>query len=339
MMKPIKSILPCVFLSVVLSYAHAAVPAEKPSVFQWDGRHLSVKGSHLNLLSVLERISDLTGLDIYLFDPVRKEAVSVDLRERDLHEALHALLKRYNYALVFKQERPDDGCLPSGDRPGNHLGGPGGEQGCTTGAYLPHGENDMIRNDYSEGRVVVFLTASADRMSMNEPWQMPQSVTGTCATKAEVNTGIQKDHSHSTETLLKEGGGAGRFAGPVPVSTTVDSSSASFLNQEGTEPSQDARDAEMQTVAKAGLSAFSDEARDVSGDLGESEDTTQTTSYSSKAESLEMLILEIESRLSSGQSDKQYDYWVKVYGDEKHVMHDSELLETTRNRLARLKGY
>jgi len=93
----------CVFL-VVFSTCSFAKASVGPQVFEYRDGLISLKGDGLSLLPLLQRISESIGIQILVFGPLSPRAVSVDMIDKPVGEALKSILRGYSYAAIYSSD-------------------------------------------------------------------------------------------------------------------------------------------------------------------------------------------------------------------------------------------
>jgi hypothetical protein len=115
--------------------------ASFPFTIQFKGNHLTIKAEAVPLHTLLEGISQVTGIEISLVKPLARE-VTTNLIDTPLEEALQHLLGVNNYALLYSEEhgrRRIDKVLVLSDGSTDITLNPAGGDPSTVGARAPTG--------------------------------------------------------------------------------------------------------------------------------------------------------------------------------------------------------
>ena len=83
-----------------VGYSSAALIRE----FKYQDGLLTIKGSQVPTLALLEKISESTSTVIYVFDPIYSQKVHVELEEKTLQDTLRNILRGISYAVVYRAE-------------------------------------------------------------------------------------------------------------------------------------------------------------------------------------------------------------------------------------------
>jgi hypothetical protein len=94
---------------LVFGVCHNAESSFRPEVFEYENGLMSVKGRRMPLFPLLVKISETTGIEIFVLGQVRERYVSANLVEKPLYDALRSILNGYNYAVLYSGKQPLNG--------------------------------------------------------------------------------------------------------------------------------------------------------------------------------------------------------------------------------------
>ncbi len=87
---------------LVFFTANDARPASRPEfLLQYKEGMITLKGDRIPIMPLLEKITEVSSIEIFLIDDIDSRSINVDFRDRSLEDALRSILKDCSYAILY----------------------------------------------------------------------------------------------------------------------------------------------------------------------------------------------------------------------------------------------
>ncbi len=291
-------LLLCLIVCVALCVPFESHCSMRPDTVQWKGDRVSIRGRHIPVKKLLQRLSEFPGVQIFVFDAIDSKNVNLDIEGMRFGDAVRSVLNGINYAVLYN---PCDRIFEKG--PVVVM-----QQKAKRKKKIP---GAAVDGNMSPGR--------GDSRKSNE-MQL---------------AGIGSSNHRTVEIIHDAGPNNGSVPRRVHKKVTMNTYQTGFSSQ-GTAMNPDLfkeyEDAEIGYGPDNGNSETAHEPEEGNpeayGDYIEDNLFPDT-----EKEWLEQMIENLETRIASGQSDLDYQRWADIKGDSRYVQHDADLLDYYMKRL------
>jgi hypothetical protein len=277
---------------------------------------VTVKERYQAVMPVLKQVSEQAGIHIFLFEPLRENRVPCEINREPLDRFLGTMLKGHNYAVLYPAGyASSQGGKGSSGMPAEFA--PQDEQkGLKSRAdkddRMDHGAHENPSLERKEG-----LIRNPDAGMASDPAEDPGFSTARAAAITEPAGSVMQIQASTP--------GVSACGFSMASSGEAVSSRDAVYNATTTGSSVSGGD-----TTAAGTSSPSASSMAAASTTGVYQETEWT-----RKDHIQLMISNLEDRIASGQSDRDYEKWSSIKG-EKYVIHDTELLAYYKQRLASL---
>lgn len=101
--------LTLLFIVTVFILPCSTSASVKSPVFDYDSGLISLRTNQVGLISLLERIADAAGIEIYIAGEISGRTNKTVFDQKPLQDVLETLLRGYSYAVIYSKEKNDKG--------------------------------------------------------------------------------------------------------------------------------------------------------------------------------------------------------------------------------------
>ncbi|MDY6905692.1 MAG: hypothetical protein SWH61_13530 [Thermodesulfobacteriota bacterium] len=303
----------CICLAAVTSENASARPVAN---VQFDQGRFTIHQQNVPFLSLLKTISQKASLDIYVVDKQIPQNVSLNISDKPLAETLRMILRGCSYAVVYDAFDPRS-MLVSAEQYGDENRvtlleeNAGGKNAARSGVS---GSRDRRRQASASSR-----REAPDRTSPGASRTAYQQQTAASGTSGQSNA----SSGGGTSAYYQQSSDDGNIADAATGSTGSNASqyaSNSYTTSGSSETSEYVR-----------TSDYDDNTNSYTPDTDTGGD--DMSNYRCRQYCTERYAL--EQRIASGESDRYYEKWEAIRGEE-YVSHDSERLEYINQQISEL---
>ena len=300
------------FICLIMCLTPASIQAavKHDSIRFLDGK-LSVNVREASFKDVVKKISEESGICIYIFDDAENNLITTEFSGRSIESGLRSILKEVDYAIVYQ-----------------------GGSGKGNVKWM----NDAYQNKNRSNRSTI----------SGRSWNMTRSKASTRKISNSSNSGRTATVSQTGSTSSK--GSLTREADDEGLETADSSNNIyNYSSYSGSSTSSDSEASQKESNTVSGSENDSDELSDTEDDSPLDSDEEAYTYESddrpswyyegiSQAEGkLRLRIDNLEKKIVSGIAESEYNTWVSIRGKEI-VPTPSEQLEDYYNKLDKLLG-
>lgn len=282
----------CLVIFLTCNFAKASAG---PEVFEYRDGFISLKGDGLSLLSLLQRISESAGIELLVVGPVSPRPVTLDMIDKPVEEALRSILRGYSYSAVYS-----DG---SAGRV-NIIGARGGSK-----------TNPNARNSNDQNLLTnPLVTSQKEKEESSAGQALPfASEERECVGNVDRSTsGYQTSAVENHEAIAQK----------VIAQRSIAQSKTNREQSELKPGLEKAGTEQTEATEQAEAAEQQSEATEQAEVIARAASATRERGYS-------VFIEELERRIESGQSDRDYEIWTGIKAPI-YVEHDQVRLERYR---------
>lgn len=86
---------------LVFFTANDASASRPEFLFQYKEGMISLNGESIPILPLLEKITEVSSIEIFVIDDIDSRSITVDFKDRPLEDALRSILKGCSYAILY----------------------------------------------------------------------------------------------------------------------------------------------------------------------------------------------------------------------------------------------
>ncbi|MBN1106548.1 MAG: hypothetical protein JXL84_24310 [Deltaproteobacteria bacterium] len=303
-------VIVCVIFLSFTGTASAALSPNPGYELVFKAGLVSAKAVQAPAMGILEKLARYVGMEIIIFGAPPTGPVSIDIQKESPERVLRILLRGVNYAVVHNPASREHGVriVQTETTPAKEAGS---QKATENSAPSPGSTRARVPGSMQKSLAERPGTSSSVASS-------PVSISGMDPSSAYTLSGspVASGGNGSTQAQAQQAGQTGNAGGA--------SSASSAAAPQGAAGAQAAGEQATANAQAVGVQAAS-------------EPPGAARKIYTPVERLQKIISGYEQRISSGESDRQYQLAVNLMGPE-HVIHDSERLVFFQDALKRHQG-
>ena len=94
---------------LVFFTANHASASRSELLLQYKEGMISLKGDRIAIMPLLEKITEVSSIEIFLIDDIDSRSINVDFKDTPLEDALRSILKGCSYAILYYKDKSPKG--------------------------------------------------------------------------------------------------------------------------------------------------------------------------------------------------------------------------------------